>query len=383
MEKKSLVKNVRTWIELDKKAIEHNYKSIRGLLSPKTKLMAVVKSNAYGHGLIDFSTEMGKLGLDWFGVDSIVEAIALRKAGITKPILVLGYTLPDMLVQAVEFHVSVTVSTFELLAAISKSNFEEKLKIHVKVDTGMHRQGFDFSDHEKVLAELRKLKDKVEVEGLFTHFAAAKNPAFPARTENQLTHFANWQAAFKKEGYKPIEHVAASGGAILYKQSHFDMVRVGIAMYGIWPSGEVKAHAGGAGSTLSLEPVLSWKTIIGEIKKVKKGERVGYDFTEELKRDSLLVVCPIGYWHGFPRALSGIGEVLIGGKRARVVGRVSMDMIVVDATETMGAKVGDEVVIIGKSGNEEIFAENLSSLSDTSAYEIVTRTNPLIKKIIL
>lgn len=383
MEKKALVKNVRTWIELDKKAIEHNYKSIRSLLSPKTKLMAVVKSNAYGHGLIDFSTEVGKLGPDWFGVDSIVEAIALRKAGITKPILVLGYTLPDMLVQAVEFHVSVTVSTFELLAAISKSNFEEKLKIHVKVDTGMHRQGFDFSECEKVLAELKKLKDKVEVEGLFTHFAAAKNPAFPARTENQLTHFANWQAAFKKEGYKPIEHAAASGGAILYKQSHFDMVRVGIAMYGLWPSGEVKAHAGGAGSSLSLEPVLSWKTIIGEIKRVKKGERVGYDFTEELKRDSLLVVCPIGYWHGFPRALSGIGEVIIGGKCARVVGRVSMDMIVVDATETLGAKVGDEVVIIGKSGNEEIFAENLASLSDTSAYEIVTRTNPLIKKIIL
>ena len=380
MEKKSLVKNVRTWIEIDKKALAHNYSSIRSLLSPKTKLMAVVKSNAYGHGLMDFSKEVSKLGVDWLGVDSIVEAIALRKSGIAKPILVLGYTLPDMLDAAVEFDVRVTVSTFELLSAISKINFEEKLKIHIKVDTGMHRQGFEWNDHSKLFEVLKSLEKKVIVEGLFTHFAAAKNPAFPLRTETQLKVFEGWRDLFKKEGYKPLEHASASGGGIIYNQSHFDIVRTGIAMYGIWPAAEVKAHAS---RQISLEPVLSWKTMIGEMKKVRKGERVGYDFTEELKRDSVLAVCPIGYWHGFPRALSGVGEMLVAGKRAKVVGRVSMDMVVIDITEIPGVKVGDEVVIIGKSGGEQIFADDLASLSETSAYEIVTRINPLIKRVIV
>lgn len=374
-------RGIRTWIEIDKKAIADNQKTIRSLLSPKTKLMAVVKSNAYGHGLVDFSAEVAKHGVDWFGVDSIVEAIALRKTGISKPMLVLGHTLPDMLSAAVEFNVSVTVSTFELLSEIAKAELEEKLKIHIKVDTGMHRQGFEWNDHEKLFEVLKKMDKKVEVEGLFTHFAAAKNPAIPQHTERQLKIFEEWQAAFKKEGYKVIEHAAASGGTILYKNSHFDMVRVGAAMYGQWPSKEVRAHAY---QSLVLKPVLSWKTIIGEVKKIKKGERVGYSLTEELKRDSLLAICPIGYWHGFPFALSGIGEVLVNGKRARVLGRVSMDMIAIDVTDVGGVKVGDEVVIIGKSGEEVVTAQDLADLCDTSHnYEIVTRINPLIKRIVM
>lgn len=380
MEKKSLVKNVRTWIEINKKALAENYKNIRALLSPKTKMMAVVKSNAYGHSLIDFSLEAQKAGFDWFGVDSIVEATALRKAGVTKPILVLGYTLPDMLHTAIEHNVSVTVSTFELLAAISKLDFEEKLKIHIKVDTGMHRQGFDISDSRKLFDILKKLKGHIEIEGLFTHFAAAKNPSFPKQTQEQLEKYEEWRSAFKNEGYKPLEHVAASGGATLYKNSHFDMVRIGIEIYGIWPSKEVRAYAQ---KSLVLKPVLSWKTMISEIKNVKRGERVGYDFTEELKKDTVLAVCPIGYWHGFPRALSSVAEVLVNGKRARVIGRVSMDMITIDVTGVLDVKVGDEVVLIGESGEEKITAEEMANLSDTSSYEIVTRINPLIKRVMV
>lgn len=380
MEKKAVVKNVRTWIEIDKKAIAENYAAIRSLLSPKTKFMSVVKSNAYGHGLMDFTLEMSKHGVDWFGVDSIVEATALRKAGITKPILVLGYTLPGMFETAIEHNVSISVSTFELLAEIAKFDFEEKIKIHIKVDTGMHRQGFDFKDSQKLLETLASMKAHIEVEGLFTHFAAAKNPAFPKQTENQLKIFEEWRHVFKKAGYTPIEHAAASGGAILYKHAHLDMVRIGIAQYGIWPSKEVESHAS---SFLTLRPVLSWKTIIGEVKEVRKGEKVGYDFTEELKRNSILAVCPIGYWHGFPRALSSVGEVLINGGRGRVAGRVSMDMITLDITDVPGVKVGDEVTLIGTSGSQTITADDVAHMADTSAYEIVTRTNPLIKRVLV
>ena len=199
---------MRTWIEVDKKALAHNYKSLRTLLSPKTMFMAVVKSNAYGHGLVDFSREISRLGADWIGVDSIVEATALRKAGILKPILVLGYTLPEMLTVAVEYDVSVTVSTFETLAAISKmrtlvgvnglakNDASKKLKVHIKVDTGMHRQGFQNDQIGKLFVVLGGLKNKIVVEGLFTHFAAAKNPSFPLQTQNQIKFFDEWRGGF-------------------------------------------------------------------------------------------------------------------------------------------------------------------------------------------
>ncbi len=387
MMKNSLQRGLRTWIEVDKKSLAVNYKNLRSLLSPKTMFMAVVKSNAYGHSLLDFSQEIAGLGADWLGVDSILEAAALRKANVTKPILVLGYTLPEMLRTALEQDVSITVSTFETLKAISEMQIGEpsaatskKLKIHVKVDTGMHRQGFQDGDIDKLITELGKLKDQIVVEGLFTHLAAAKNPSFPAQTKKQLENFSNWQAAFKKAGYKPIEHAAASSGTIIFPQAHFDMVRVGAALYGLWPSVEVEAFAN---QNLELKPVLSWKTIIGETKLVKAGERVGYDFTEELEKDSVLAVCPIGYWHGFPRALSSIGQVLVGGKRSRVVGRVSMDMITIDVTGIPGVKVGDEVAIIGTDGSESVSASDLARLADTSSYEIITRINPLIKRIIV
>lgn len=382
---------LRTWIELDRAAIEHNYKALRGLLSPKTFFMAVVKSNAYGHSLLDFSAEMEKLGADWFGVDSIVEGLALRKAGITKPILVLGLTLPEMLASAVAENISVTVSTFETLEAISRTDFSTSggsgpLRIHVKTDTGMHRQGFQEVDMVKLMPVLDKLvrENKIVVEGLFTHFAAAKNPSFRTRTDKQLEIFGRFRTAFLDAGCKPIVHAAASGGAMIFPEAHFDMVRFGIAVYGLWPSREVEAYMSGtAPGKITLKPVLTWKTVVGEVKKVPRGERVGYDFTEELACDSVLAVCPIGYWHGFPRALSSVGHVLVRGRRARVIGRVSMDMITIDVTDVPEVLVFDEVVIIGAQGGGEITAERIADLSDTSSYEIVTRINPLIKRIVV
>jgi len=368
-------KGLRTWIEIDKGAIAHNYSLLRGLLKPEAKFMAVVKSNAYGHSLVDFSREIEKLGADWIGVDSIVEGLTLRREGIQLPILVLGYTLPERIEEASKENISITVSTFETLEMVS--GLQTKLSIHVKVDTGMHRQGFQLAQMTEVITVLKSLPKNIEVQGLFTHFAGAKNPASTEKTLAQIKEFEMWQKTFAEAGFVPIAHTAASAGAMLYPQAHFDMVRFGIGLYGVWPSSEVR----GAERDLDLKPILSWKVVVGEVKNVKKGEGVGYDFTNILKRDSRLAICPIGYWHGLPRSVSNNGNVLVHGKRAPITGRVSMDMITIDVTDIPEVKVGSIATIIGRDGGEEIRADKIADPERTSEYEIITRLNPLIKRI--
>ncbi len=365
---------LRTWIEIDRSAIEHNYKLLRNLLSPNTKFMAVVKSNAYGHCLHDFAVEIEKLGADWVGVDSIVEAVALREEEIRVPILVLGYTLPERVGEAADAGVTLSVATFEALEAVSKLG--KKISIHIKADTGMHRQGFQIDQIPEVISKIQSLPQNVIVDGLFTHFAAAKNPAKREATLAQIGQFEIWRKAFAEAGIKVMSHAAASAGAMIYPEAHYDMVRYGIAMYGVWPSAEVK----GAEKGMDLKPILSWRTRIGEVKNVAQGEGVGYDFTATLNRNSRLAVCPIGYWHGLPRSVSNIGDVLVHGKRARITGRVSMDMITIDVTDIPEVKVGSIVTIIGEDGTDEIRADKIADPERTSEYEIITRLNPLIKR---
>lgn len=369
---------LRTWLEIDCRAVEKNYKLFRSLIAPKTKLMTVVKSNAYGHGLIGFAKELKRLGADWFGVDSVMEGLALRREGIQSPILVLGYTLPDKFKEAADNNISIMVSNFESLKAIQKEKFLKTLKIHIKVDTGMHRQGFLLSEQKALSAKLKAQNSKLIVEGLFTHFAMAKNPAFPEYTKKQIAEFEKWRMAFAKAGFLPICHASATAGAMIFPKAQFDLVRIGIGLYGLWPAKEIESYFA---NKISLMPALSWKTIISEIKDLPKGSRIGYDCTETLQKDSRVAVCPIGYWHGYPRVLSSIGFVLVNDKRARILGRVSMDMISIDVTGIKNAKIGSEVVLIGKQGKEEISAGELANLSDTSHYEIVTRLNPLMKRV--
>jgi len=376
MQKKDRL-GLRTWIEIDKGAIKANFGVFRGLIPKKVKMLGVVKSNAYGHNLFEFAKELERLGVDYLAVDSAVEGIALRREGVKIPILILGYTLPEMIEKIVDNDLEITVSNFEYFSVIKKLKLSEPIKIHIKVDTGMHRNGFQEKDIKKVI-KLIKGNKKIEVVGLFTHFANAKNPAFPKETKMQVELFNIWRQAFKKAGINPICHACATSGTILFPEAHFDMVRIGIGLYGVWPSQETAAFAK---DKFKLTPVLSWKTIIGEINNIKAGEKIGYDFTEKIMIDSKVAVLPIGYWHGYPRALSGIGQVLINGKQAKVLGRICMDIIMVDITEIKGAKVGDEVTIIGSSGKEKVSIGDISSLIGGSDYEVMTTINPLIKKI--
>jgi len=368
---------LRTWIEVDKRALEHNYKLFRRILPRGCRLMAVAKSNAYGHGLYDNAPVMEQLGVDWLGVDSIVEAVRLREIGIRKPILVFGYTVPARFEAAVRRDISLTVSSFECLRALANLGNSRKIKIHVKIDTGLHRQGFFPKDVPRVIRILKKNLAHIEVEGVYTHFALAKDPQNRAYTLGQIEDFEEALAAFQRAGFSPIRHACATAGTFNYPEAHWDMVRIGIGLMGLWPSLKMKAALE---KSFSLKPALSWRTIIAEIKSLPKGSGVSYELAETLRRDSQVGICPIGYWHGFPKSLSSLGELLVQGRRARVLGLVTMDMVVVDLTDIPKVSVGDVATVIGRDGKDEVTAYEMAQKAGVSYYELLTRLNPLIQK---
>lgn len=374
--KKNEHSGLRTWVEIDKSTIKQNISVFRTVISKKTRLMAIVKSNAYGHGLWDFSSVAENAGVDWFGVDSIVEGLSLRAHGITKPILVLGYTLPERFADAKDNDISLTISNIDGVNSLIKSKLP--IKIHLKIDTGMHRQGFSLKELDGVCKKIKE--SNIVVEGMYTHFASAKNPSFPQETNKQIEVFEKAIKIVEGHGFKPIKHASATGGTLLFPKAHYDMVRVGIGLYGMWPSKDTQRVME---SKISLKPVLSWKTIVGEVKTLPEGGGIGYDATEKLPPGSKIAICPIGYWHGLTRAFSSIGNVLVRGERAKILGRVSMDMIILDISKIKGVKVGDEVVIIGSQDKNKISADELADISGTINYEVVTRINPLIKRIVV
>jgi len=365
--------NFKTWIIVNKKAVQNNIQKIRSVLAHKTKLWAVVKSNAYGHGLTLFSELADSYGVDGFCVDSVVEGEKLRKDGIKKPILILGPTFKYQLETAAKNKITITVSNFEALGELVKSRF--KPEFHLKIDTGMHRQGFYVEEIPKVIRNL-KLEIRNSLKGIYTHFASAKDINYPTFTEKQFAEFQKAVKALEKAGLKNIlRHCAASGGTLINPKYHLDAVRIGISLYGLYPSAELMAQA-----KIKLKPALSWQTVVSEVKSAKSGDYIGYDLTERLKNLVRLAILPIGYWHGYPRALSGIGEVLIGGKKCRVLGRVSMDMIAVDVG-SVKCRRGDKAVLIGRQGGEEIGVYDLARKLGASHYEVITRINPLIERI--
>lgn len=373
-------KGLRTWVEIDTKALKHNFGVFRKCIAPKVQMMVIAKSNAYGHGLVPYAKTMERFGADWVGVDSIKEAVRLREEGIKCPILVLGYTLPENIALCPRNAIDLTISTKEGLSDCAKlsSRDKQKLRIHLKVDTGMGRQGFLPEEMLDVVKFLKKHFSKEMIAGIYTHFAKAKNPSFPKETLEQINHFKKAIALLRHEGFEPLRHASATSGTLLFPEAHFDMVRIGIGLYGLWPAKEVQAAYE---NRISLKPALSWKTVIGEVKKFPHGSGIGYDFTEKLPPNSKAAVCPIGYWHGYPRVLSSIGKMIVRSKTAKVLGRVSMDMVVIDVSGIAGVKVGDEVTIIGRDGKAEISADTLAAFADTTNYEITTRINPLIERI--
>ncbi len=377
---KGISEGLRTWIEINTKALKHNFQVFRTIISKTTMLGAVVKSNAYGHDLFQFARAVEKLDADWIIVDSIVEASALRKDKIKKSLLVLGYTLPSRMKEAIKYDISLTISSFEnLKAAISTAKkLKRRLRVHIKVDTGLSRQGFLPKDQEQAIKMLIRNQRWIETEGLYTHFSAAKDPASSKNVDKQLEIFKTWINLLRKQHLKPIIHAAATAATLLFPKTHFDMVRIGIGLYGLWPSDETRISSK---EKFPLKPILTWKTIVSEIKSLPKGTSIGYDNTEKLLKNSKLAICPVGYWHGYSRRFSSVGHVLIKGQMTKVMGRVSMDMIIIDVSAIPVVREGDEVVLLGKQGQEEITPYEMAALADTSWYEIITCLNPLIKRL--
>jgi alanine racemase len=379
MSAKRSLDSLRTWIEIDAKAARKNYDIFRKLVGKNVKLWAVIKSNAYGHGLFAFSKLAVQFGIDGFCVDSLVEGIALRKSGIKKPILVLGPTLPSLFKEAAKHTIAITISNVEALKALLRE--KRYPEFHLKIDTGMHRQGFYPEDLKGAIALLERSTTGIKnsLKGIYTHFASAKNKNEMAYTEKQFKLFQTAATLFKEAGFKNlIKHAAATGGTLFGPKYHLDAVRVGIGFHGIWPSPELKNQLA---KEIKLEPSLSWRAVVGEVKKLKKGERVGYDLSERVKHDTMMAILPVGYWHGFPRALSGKGGVIIKGKYGKVLGRVSMDLLAVEAP--YGAKPGDIATLIGHNGRTIISADETAVIAGTTAYELLTRLNPLMERVIV
>jgi alanine racemase len=375
---------MKTHIEINSENILHNYDQFKNRIGDNVKLMPILKSNAYGHGLI----EVGKIlngKADWFGVDSIDEAVSLKKEGINKPILILGYTLIDRLKEVVDngFHqVVANVETLENLDYISKAENKQSF-IHLKIETGTSRQGIMPNDIDKYL-NIILANEKLKLAGVSTHYANIEDTTDHSYAEMQLEKYVETVRYIENKGFSDfIRHTACSAAAIIFPETHFDLVRVGISMYGLWSSDATKVSAKQKDVTIDLKPALTWKTKVAHIKKLPAGTCVSYGCTEKLPTDSKIAVLPIGYWDGFDRGLSSVGNVLINGYRCKVIGRVCMNMTVVDVTHVEDIKLEDEVILIGSQYDETITADDLASKLNTINYEVVTRINPLIKRIII
>ncbi len=375
----------KTWVEINKKALQNNIQQFQKLIGNKVKLMAVVKANAYGHGLVEVVKIVIESGVPWLGVDSVDEAIELRKAGIDTPILILGYTLLLRLEDVVKYDLRQVVynrETIEELAEQATSD-KQQVKVHLKVETGTSRQGLE-KEELLELAKFIKKHPQIEIEGVYTHYANIEDTTDHNYAQQQLQRFKQAVELLEKNDIKiPIKHTACSAAVILFPKTYFSLVRVGISMYGLWPSKETFVSAQEKKREIKLEPVLTWKTKVAQIKKIKAGTPISYGLTEKTSHDSKIAVLPVGYWDGYDRKLSGVANVLIKGKRCKMLGRVCMNMIMVDISHIEDIKLEDEVVLLGIQGSEKITADEFAQKIGTINYEVVTRINPLIPRIVV
>lgn len=360
------------WAEVDLGCIRRNVARIKGLLSPGTAMLAVVKANAYGHGEVEAATAAIEGGADWLGVARVQEGAALRRAGIENRILLLAQPPPFALPLAAEFNLTPTIDTEEGARAwCDLAGPGERLRCHLKVDTGMHRYGVPCDQAEAFIDLLRSLPG-VDLEGIWTHFAVAEEVA-NVFTSHQYKLFEELLESPKVAGL--MRHISNSAGALTKPEAHLDLVRCGIATYGIYPS---PALAG----TVELEPAMSLKSRVGLVKRLTAGEAISYGQRYTLERDALVATVPCGYADGLRRRLTNRGEVLIRGRRYRISGTVTMDHFLVDAGDDEVA-VGDEVVILGRQGSEAITAQEMAELLETIPYEVVCGISARVPRIYL
>lgn len=369
-----------TWVEISKSALIHNLQEYRKLVGSNVVLAPAIKANAYGHGLVECGIILAEHGANYLCVNALYEAEALRKAGIQIPILIIGYTPLSDLEDIVRLKAETIVYNLETLHGLAK--LDRPVGIHLKIETGNHRQGIEI-EHLPEFVALLKRHPKLELKGVSTHFANLEDRLNQHYSRFQLKKFEEAIHALERQGMAPhYRHCAATAGIVAFPEAHFNFVRLGIGSYGLWPSHKTLVAAERLNLRMELQHALTWKTIIAQVKEVKKGAFIGYGCTHEMKQDGKIAVLPIGYYDGFVRALGNKGFVLIRGQRAPVIGRVCMNMIMVDVSRIPHAKLEDEVVLIGAQGKERITAEEVGELSGTIHYEVTTRINERIPRII-
>ena len=361
------------WIEISEQALIHNSKTFRNLLKEGSVLAHVVKGNAYGHGLVECARVFEKNGADYLCVNAFYEAETLRKAGVKIPILILGYVALEELEKVLELDVEITVYNLETIEKLSE--LKKTVRLHLKIETGNHRQGILLEEIREFASAIKKFPE-LKLVGVSTHFANLEDSANKDYAFYQLEQFNEAIRQLEALDLKPLyRHCANTATSFLLPEAHFNFVRIGIGSYGLWPSGKKEAE-------FELMPALSWKTRVIQIKNVKKDALIGYGCTYKMPHDGKIAVLPVGYYDGFNRLLSNKGQVLIQGKKVPVIGRVAMNMIVVDVTELSEVGLEEEVVLLGRQGNEKITAEEMAELTQTINYEVTTRINERIPRIL-
>jgi Alr-MurF fusion protein len=352
------------WLEINREQLVKNMRAIRGLIASDVTLMAVVKANAYGHGAVMVARTALLNGAAYLGVANIAEAIELRDAGIEAPILVMSYTPVNALRQAVQQNLTVTLFDLDMARAYDRAmrDLDGKLKYHVKVDTGMGRLGIMPDEAVMMFRNLPSMK-KLELEGIYTHFASAESD--PTQTQSQLDAFKSIVRAMRAAGmeFKYI-HAANSAGVAQAKEGHFNMVRVGLMLYGL--------NSAGVTPPPDIKPIMSWKTTVLQVKTLPKDHAVGYGAAYRTTDNERVAILPVGYADGMRRAPSAWKEVLINGKRAPIIGRISMEKCAVSLTNVGEVSPGDEVVLLGTQGGETISADQVADWLQTNNYEVVT-----------
>lgn len=363
----------RTWAKVSIDNIRHNFNEIKKKLNPGTKLLCVLKADAYGHGAEFLVREYEKLGADFFGVSNLDEAMQLRKAGSKKPILIFGYTPSECADILAENNISQAVFSLEYakkLRAECKSK-GIRVKAHLKIDTGMSRIGFFAQNEEsrkKSVEEILEINDmpEIEIEGMFTHFSVADDITNNEEyTTYQINNFKSMISGLEKRGlHIPLKHCCNSGGMINFPEMQLDMVRAGVILYGLYPSEEIVGK-------IDLKPAMSLKTVVSQVKTVPKGTSVSYGRTFVSDKEIKVASVAIGYADGYSIKFSNNSEMLVRGKRAKILGRVCMDQLMLDVSNIEGVKEGDEVIVFGSDGENYISVDELAKNIGTINYEIV------------
>jgi len=361
------------WAEIDLSALTHNLRVVKGCLQRGTQFAAVVKKNAYGHGIVPIARAAVAAGADYLGVLSLEEGVELREANITSPILILGYFPPREANEVIGKHLTSTVVEPELALALDNAarDLGTIAQVHVNVDTGIHRFGATVEEAIKLLHFLSGLRH-LRVTGLYTHFSSADAPE-KRLTEVQLEEFLRFAALFPQVKFL---HAANSAATLRFPKTHLNLVRIGLAMYGLYPFPRTETQ-------VQLRPVLSVKARVTRLHQLKPGDGVSYGLNWVTKKEALVALVYLGYGDGLSRLLSDRGEMLVRGQRVPIRGDICMEQCIVEVTMVPGIKVGDEVVFIGRQGTAEITADEVADWIGTINYEIISRISAKLPRIYL